>query len=218
MEQEIELAWGGHERADWDGLLARAPFATLQQSWAYGAALAETAGCRVGRCVISRRGRARALAQTFEKGGALPLSIVRILRGPVWLDPQPGVEERQAILRALRRAFRLRDRQLLVWTPELPDTIDSHADLRGCGLRRMVTGYSTALLDLSRPAETLRRELRGKWRNMLTSAEKAGLSVRMTATGRPFEWLVRQAETQRRRGGYFAPSAAMIHAIAATSI
>ena len=67
MEPDIELVWGGCEREDWDGLLARAPFAALPQTWGYGAALAQTAGCRVRRCVVLRRGRPRALAQVFEK-------------------------------------------------------------------------------------------------------------------------------------------------------
>ena len=49
---------------------------------------------------------------------------------------------------------------------------------------------------------------------MLRSAEKAELSVRVGATGQPFDWLVGQADRQRRRGGYYAPSAATICAIA----
>lgn len=214
MSSDIELAWDLCERTDWDALLASAPYASLQQTWGFGAAIAETRRCHVQRCVVFNGGRARALAQTFEKDAG-PLSIVRILRGPIWLDPRPDPQERKAILRALRRAFALRRGRLLVWTPELPDTADSHAVLRDCGLRRMVTGYSTLLLDLGKPKETLRRELNGKWRNMLRSAEKAELALRVTATGRPFEWLLRQADGQRRRSGYFAPSAALIQATAA---
>ncbi len=214
MSSDIELAWNLCESADWDALLERAPFAPLQQAWGYGAAIAETRRCQVQRCVVFHGGRVRALAQTFERDVG-PLTIVRILRGPVWLDPQPDPSERNAILSALRRAFALRRGRVLVWTPELPNTSETHSALRDCGLRRMVTGYSTLLLDLDKPAETLRRELHGKWRNMLRSAEKVDLSLRVTATGRPFEWLVRQADGQRRQSGYLAPSAAMIRATAA---
>ncbi len=213
MDSKIELAWDLCEPAEWDALLARAPLAPLQQTRGFGTAIALTRRCRVRRCAVFKGGRVRALVQTFEKNTG-PLTIVRILRGPVWLDPQPDSAERREVLRTLRRAFTLRRRQLLIWTPELPDSRENHAALRGCGLRRMVTGYSTSLIDLERPGEQLRAALQGKWRNMLRSAEKAELPVQVGATGRPFEWLVRQADRQRRRGGYYAPSANMIRAIA----
>lgn len=211
---EFDLIWDSEDAAAWTRLIAAAGYSSLEQSWAYGAALAAVEGCRVRRAVVTRNGTAVAIFQSFEKGRFLPLTIARILRGPLWIGPELMPRERRTVLGLIGSRFRLAHFELLIWSPELPDDPESHAAMRASGLRRMVTGYSTALLDLSRPPEELRADLHGKWRNALVAAERSGLGVRVASGGRTLDWLVGEADAQRRRRGYAGPSGALVRAIA----
>ena len=213
--REFDLAWDACDQDAWGRLLAMAGLSTLEQSWAYGEALAATEGCRVHRAVVTRGDRPVALVQAFEKHRFLPLVPVRILRGPLWLEEGLPDDTRAAILRLIKRRFRLAKRRLLIWSPELPATPESHALMRACGARQMVTGYSTPLLDLSPPLDQLRRGLRGKWRNMLVGAEQAELAVQLAAGGRNFDWLVQRSDAFRRQSGFIGTPGSLVGAIAA---
>jgi hypothetical protein len=148
----IDLTWDAWTGREWDRYLAAAGLSTLEQSWAYGEALAAVEGCRVRRALVTRDGRPLAMVQAFEKHRFLPLAVLRILRGPLWLEPGLAPKGRQDVLHLVKRQFRLARRELLIWSPELVEGPESHALMRGCGTRRMVTGYSTLVLDLQRPA------------------------------------------------------------------
>ncbi len=211
----LELSWDRCAAGEWRSLLASAGLSSLEQSWAYGEALAKVERCRVRRAVITRRGEALALVQAFEKPSYLPVVPVRIVRGPVWIGPDLGPALRQDVLRAIKGRFPLTRRNLLIWSPELPAAPESRALMRACGMRQMVTGYSTALLDLGNPVEALRAGLHGKWRNALVAGEKAGLTVRCSAAGRDFDWLLDRCDSQRRQQGYVGPSGDLVRAMTA---
>jgi hypothetical protein len=210
----LELTWDAWAAREWDRHLAAAGLSALEQSWAYGEALAAVEGCRVRRALVTRAGAPLAMVQAFEKRRFLPLAVIRILRGPLWLDPGLGPDERREVLRLVKRRFRLARRELLIWSPELAAGPESHALMRGCGAWQMVTGYSTLLLDLQRPAAELRAGLHGKWRNMLVAAEKSGLGVRLAVGGRNFDWLVERAEALRRRRGFIGTPGVLVRAVA----
>ena len=210
----LEVAWDACAAVDWARHLAMAGISSLEQSWAYGEALAATEGCRVRRALITGAGGALAMVQTFEKHRFLPLDVVRILRGPLWLEPGLSPERRQAVLHLVKRQFRLSRRELLIWSPELTQGRESLKLMRSCGARQVVTGYSTVVLDLQPPEDDLRAGLHGKWRNRLVVAEKAGLSVNVASGGRTLDWLVDRAEAFRRRTRFVGPSGALVGAIA----
>ena len=48
--------------------------------------------------------------------------------------------------------------------PELPNTPDNQLAFKKAGYRRVMSGFSTAWLDLRPTAEELRVALKGKWR------------------------------------------------------
>ena len=210
----LELTWDAWTGSAWDRHLAVAGLSALEQSWAYGEALAAVEGCQVRRALVTRADRPLAMVQAFEKHRFLPLAVLRILRGPLWLEPGLAPEGRQDVLRLVKRAFRLARRELLIWSPELAEEPESHDLMSGCGTRQMVTGYSTLVLDLQRPAVELRAGLHGKWRNMLVAAEASGLSVRHAASGRSFDWLVERAEAFRRRRGFIGMPSVLAQAVA----
>ncbi len=185
----IEIAYDVLSRSDWERLLGRADRPAFEQCWAYGAAVAEGGKAVVRRAVVSLDGRPCALVQGIVRRFGGVVTVTQILRGPVLLAPARDRESREAVFRAIRNGFRRGWHTPLLWIPELPDAPASHALMRAIGARRVVTGYSSAWVDLALPQDELRRRLHGKWRNALRRAERNSLRVRHGAGGRAFSWL-----------------------------
>ncbi len=120
--------------------------------------------------------------------------ITATLRGPLWhADTSPT--DRIAALRTLRCAgLRL---------VEAEDATSADI-LRAAGFRMVATPAHVAELDLTPDVINRRRALDGKWRNCLTHAEAAGLTLhRRTLTG-PSDPLLLAELAQRRTRGYRA--------------
>ena len=159
-------------------------------------------------------GGERALLQLSERRILGRLRLARLVRGPVWLGAVPAPEALLPLYRAIRAAYRPRRLRPLLWTPELQAGPEGAALLHGLGLRPMVTGYSTAWLDLRQPEAALRAGLHGKWRNSLKAAEAAGLEIRRDEP-EALDWLLARHEGQRRRRRLVAPGDAFVRALAA---
>jgi hypothetical protein len=197
------------EAREWDRLLGTVGRSSLEQSWAYGEAVAGLHGAAVTRLIIENNDRPVALAQGFRVRRFKIGSVNRILRGPLWLEDLSG-EQQLEVCRTIRRAFRKRVTDLLFWLPELPDTPDAKHFMRSMGMRRMVTGYSTVWLDLRPDEDKLRGGLHGKWRNALVAAEQAGLRVRAAERNRAFEEAMVAYDQFRRKQRFIGPPGDLI--------
>ncbi len=200
--QELSL------RSSWCWLLGSAGRIAVQQSWAYGEAVA-AAGHAVCRLGWQEGATTRAVLQLHRRRLPLGLTAALVLRGPVWLAaaPDPTLEDR--LMRALAPWT---GRTALLWQPD-----DGSVRGRRAGVRRLWTGASIVLLDLAPPLDRLRAGLDGKWRNMLKAAEGTGLTVRIDRSGPRLDWLVAEAERQRLARGYAGPAPAFTQRLAAAS-
>lgn len=194
----MRVHWSGHERSQWDAW-HRTAAAALQQDWAYGEAMREGAvGCLRAR--VEAEGRTVAIAQFISVRLAMVVGTALCARGPVFLEPLDD-GARALVYRSLKRSVPIRWPRAMFLSPdETPEAI-----LGVRRLRRVVTGYATVVLDLSRDAEALRAAMHPKWRNRLVAAERAGLAVQRVG-GKPaqYQWLLDKEEHQRRRRGYLA--------------
>ena len=206
----FEISHG--DRRDWDRLLRQAGKSSLEQSWAYGDAVATLHGTEVRRRIIHRADAPVALVQGFRTRDLKIGSINRILRGPVWLSELSGSDRLEAC-RLIRREFRARITDLLFWLPDLPDTADSMDHMKALGMRRMVTGYSTVWLDIRPDEDRLLSRLQGKWRNSLRAGEKAGLRARAADRDRAFEDSMAAYDKFRRKQRFIGPPADLIRHI-----
>jgi len=92
-----------------------------------------------------------------------------------------------------------------IFTPEVDVDQASRQSHACAALSRVVTGYSTVMVELRRDADVLRRSLDGNWRNRLVAAERGGLEVRNESDDARAHQQVVQAEwEQRRHRGYFS--------------
>ena len=199
---DLQVRWTGHDRAEWEAL-HQSCAGSLQQSWAYGQAM-QALGVPCLRARVFEGGRLVGAAQFL--GQRLPWFVRSALcsRGPLWL-PHSSTALRERAVGALRANLPLRRPRVVLFTPELEV---SQAEREGnpfSGLRRVMTGYSTVLVDLARDPSALRKRLDGKWRNRLAAAEKAWPAPRDESTDAQAVADLVQAEwTQRRHRGYFS--------------
>ncbi len=213
----VALDWTDLPERRWNAFLARAHQPALEQSWAYGTAFATlAAGHGVERCAIRQCNETIGVLQVLTKERFAGLRLGHILRGPAWLAP-PDATTLDATFRAVRSRYRWRRGAVLLWMPDLPFADSVVAAMRGAGMRRVMTGYHTAWVDLARDDAALRAGLAGKWRNLLVKAENSGIRVRATnGAGADADWLIGEHDAFRRARRHKAPDAAALHALLAT--
>ena len=191
-------------RITWDIALMSRP-AALQQDWSYGEAVTALGG-EVRRVGILDGNTLVGLAQftTRRIGGVVQMALCT--RGPVWLeDVDPA--GKAAAIRALRKGLGLGWPRLTLVSPDT-ESADGMA-----GRSRVMTGYSTVMLDLTQDLEALRAGLDRKWRNRLNAAEKSDLVVQQNGTKlAQYRWLLETEEGQRASRGYRSTPAALVPA------
>ena len=191
----MQVRWNDIERGEWDAL-HRTAVGPLQQSWAYGQAMA-AAGVVCLRARLLHQGRNVGLAQFLGRrlGGLIGLALCP--RGPLMLPPHDDAAGLAAACRALGRGLPLARPRVTLFSPSSAHPLP--------GLHRVVTGQSVVLLDLQASPEALRAGLHGKWRNRLAAAERAGLRAqRVGAKPAQYGWLLERELAQREGRGYQA--------------
>lgn len=200
--------WDGATRAQWQEWLAQAGRSNLLQSWSYGEAKADASGWEVTRGVFYTGDKPVAIAQVLRR--RLGLRISRINRGPLFLRA-PNPEEQRAVWVELSSLGDLRRGGVLSAAPELPLTGRTLSLMAGLGFRQSgISGHESAWIDLSLELDALRRQLNGKWRNMLVSAEKSGLELESGSDDSRVEWMLHQYEELKNDAKFTGPPAALL--------
>ena len=97
--------------------------------------------------------------------------------------------------------FRSRPLRVVLWSPNEPAPALQAGEV--AGLSRVMTGYSTAYLDLTRPEEALRESMDGNWRNRLVKAERqAEMRVTVEPSLPMCRWLLEREGEQRVQRGF----------------
>lgn len=213
-DSATEILWRPCDRAEWEHLTLVAGKSSLEQSWAYGAAVESEHGLRVERGIVEQAGEPLALAQAFCRD-RLFVHMARLLRGPIWLIDPLADSRADAVCRVIKEHYRRRRLgDLLFWLAELPEDPRSDVLLQAQGLKPVVTGYSSIWLDLEPPLETLRAGLHGKWRNALAQAEKAGITIEETTHPRRLNQGLLLYDRFRRKKRFLGPNGDFIAALA----
>lgn len=192
----MKAIWNALEAGPWDALHRQAA-APLQQDWAYGSAMSRI-GTDTARARVVDGDRTIAIASfTIRRVGGL-VGVMLCTRGPVWADEVDPTTRRE-VYRLLRRTAPVRHPRVALFSPEA-----GSAGEAGCmGMHRVMTGYSTVIVDLERDLLSLRRALDGNWRNRLNVAERSKVRVLRNGT-KPsqYQWLLDREAAQRRARGY----------------
>ena len=187
----MKVDWGSQDMVAWDQAHAAAA-APLQQDWAYGSTMVSI-GARVLRASVQADGVPVAQAQFIVRKFAKYVSLALCTRGPLWLQ-EVSAKDKAAVYKQMRQTLPLDGLRFMMVTPneELDDKLGLPA------VRRVMSGYSTVMLDISQPMDVLRAQLDKRWRHRLGGAEKSELNVqRMGTNPGQYRWLL-DAEMQQR--------------------
>ena len=206
----MEFDWSpiSHER--WRDLLREAPRANLLQSWPYAVA------ARLHDQMMSRRG-------LIVEGGRMigfmqiqeirlgPIHVVKLYRGPLWLDADPPEDRWPSFLTAFNWAF---PRRLGRWRRVLFELDESEANrsiLRAARFAPKGTEpYRTTILDLTPDIAKLRAGLKRNWRNHLGQAERHAFEITDDRHGLDAADFLAGYGADKARRGYPGPEPARL--------
>lgn len=195
---------------EWATLLATLDRPPLEQSWGFGQSMVAF-GRQPHRLCLERDGQAMGIAQVVEQRLG-PLRLCHLLRGPLLL-PGAAPDLLPRTVGLLRQHFRRRDRRLLLVTPELPAGDKANDLCRQAGIARVVTGYATSWVDLTRP--DLEAGMGGGFRKALKKARGEKLTLAASHGGADLDWIIRHHDDHRRQRRLMAPPARQAAALVA---
>jgi hypothetical protein len=191
----MKAAWGTQDSEAWDAAHAQAA-GPLQQDWAYGSTMLVSGGTVI-RAVIQADGHTVGLAQCVVRRFGNLGGVALCTRGPLWLAPLSGKDKAHAY-RSLRQSLPVKGLRFMFVTPNEPIS----EDLGLSSFKRVMTGYATALLDLSPSMEDLRAGLEKRFRQRVGGAEKSELTVHRVGTNvGQYRWLMDAEQQQRDNRG-----------------
>lgn len=191
------ILWNQIDYPQWDHAHALVSGA-LQQDWAYGTSL-KALGITCHRAEVILNGETVALAQFICRRYGFLVGIALCTRGPLWLKPV-SADDQTRIYRELKRSLPLARPRFVLFSPDITDP----ADLGLRKLIRVMTGYSTVMVDLTQTAEQLRAAMEGRWRNRLVAAERAQLDIVRTGDHPDqYRWLLDEERAQRERKSFY---------------
>jgi hypothetical protein len=217
QEATLEIDWSPIPPAEWRLLLDDAPRANLLQSWPYAVA------ARLHDQMMSRRGRIVEAGRTLgllqiQEIRLGPIHVLRLHRGPLWLDADAPFPRWQAFFRLFIREFPRRIGRWRHILPELDASKEARALIEAAGFRpRNHEPYRTALLDLTPPLDTIRRRLKGKWRNSLCQAERSGVVVVADRVGAMASSFLARYGADKAERGYRGPKPARLATLIAAA-
>lgn len=208
---QIYVKQGVVNPAAWSDADQTSPF-PLQQHPTYGRAL-EQFGATAIQTEIYRGDAIIARALLIQRRFLGLISFTTLFRGPVWCTKDISDAEQQLVWKALKADFSSWRWNFLCVMPEMVNSPSSIKILKGAAYRRVMSGFSTAWLDLRSEVEVLRASLKGKWRNQLVGAEKSCLD--MSIGGRKahqYDWLLEKEAAQRSNRRYQATPLGLVPA------
>ncbi len=195
----MDLLWNPPQAAAWADF-HRQHAGSLQQAWAYGEAL-KSLGIEVTRVVAHEQGRWCACAQFIARRILGYISLASCSRGPIFAD---GLSEsrRADFYQNVRRNLPLKPLRVPLFSPNTALQNWNPAEIGR--LHRVLTGYSTVMVDLDLSAEQLRSDMDAKWRNRLVRGESTpGLKVFSQPSRTQMHFLLAREAEQRKRKGFF---------------
>jgi len=199
----IDIQWDAFTREQWHGWMQAVGRSNLLQSWAYGEAKASTGGWQVRRGVFVRQGEPIAIVQMLEKRVGGLLKILRVNRGPLFICNRITEGDRHAVLLKLTELGSVLRGTLLSMAPEL--CLDGSALKLAAHYGIKIfrpRGWESIWLDLRLSPEILRKQLNGKWRNMLVIAEKHELTIEVGTTRELFDWILARHQEDRQEKNF----------------
>ncbi len=202
--------------ASWQDADQNAPI-PLQQHPVYGLAL-EAFGAQASQLHFISGGETCGGALLIHRKILGILRVTTLFRGPLWHSAELPLTTKISCYNTLRDTYSPWRWNFLISLPEANDDPSTLTHFKAAGMKRIMTGFSTAWLDLQPKETLLRSQLKGKWRNQLVKAEKSALSISIGGKkSHQYDWLLDKESSQRSARKYQATPLGLVPAFVAAS-
>ncbi len=185
----------------------------LSQSWDYGEAKKRGQRWCPMRGIVKENDQPIALFQAWIKSFGL-FKVVRMSYGPLWLIESPNLEQIKGVFYAIKCLWNIKRGSILFVAPNLPHLSEYSQILTELRYyKRKTEIFESGHVDLTQPTTTLRKELRGNWRNQLTSAEKKELVFHASVERDDFHWLMQCFKQYRKEKKFYGHSIYLLEAL-----
>ena len=199
---DLIIDWNQISQVEWERRLTTVDHSAFQQAWAYGAIYAHGQGTgkvNVARFVVYDGSAAIGMGQIVTRRFFGFLKIALLLRGPVWFG-EVTVEQKKQVLHKIRKRYPLKTFNLFAFSPEEAEGLVSYEAM---GFRKVITGFSTVMIDLKPSEDQLWQNLYGKNRTSIRKAEKYNFKVIFGDHNHPHvEWLLSHEKKQQKDKKY----------------
>ncbi|WP_417623731.1 lipid II:glycine glycyltransferase FemX [Paremcibacter congregatus] len=195
---ELIIDWNHMTQKEWDRHLSQAEHCSFQQAWAYGT-IFNRDKVNVNRFVVYDGLDPIGMGQVVTRRFFGFLKVALLLRAPLWLRPV-SADIKKEVLEKIRLHFPLKSFNLFAFSP---DETESHQSYKDMGFRRVITGYSTVLLDINRTEDDLWQNLYGKTRTSIRKAEKSHMDIQYGDHHHyHIDWLLKHEKKQQKDKKY----------------
>lgn len=201
------IKWNTQSIEGWEEKFSRIPRSNILQSYTYAIASCPLQKQKARWGLIEIDGKEAGIVQIFEAGILWKrIHAVMIDRGPLWFDGFGNAMQVKCFFDELNRQFPQRWGRKRRILPETEDGPTAQKMISQTGLQFFGKGYETIWLDLTPDIETLHANLKPGWRNKLSRAEQAGLSIEWDTTGTHLAWLIGIYAADKEARGYSGPT------------
>lgn len=163
---------------EWQELLKSSSSANWMQTWAYAQASLKKDFIPSRMATFNDENNNIVALFAFQKIKLGPFLYIRINRGPLWLNRKPNEEDIINFAKALRHQFPKTFFSRIKWLAEFEPTPVGYQKLSELHFQLTNQKFETSWVNLTEPAEELRKKLRQKWRNSLNKFEKSDVIIR----------------------------------------
>ena len=190
----VKVEWQNVSESSWDKYISQSERSNILQSWGYGESKSAIEKWDVRRGVFFKGGEPIAIVQLLQKRFFKTVVLNRINRGPLPLRELTSLETR-AIYKELGRLGNIFKARVLFFAPQNALSGENILLMNQLGFRQTKNHpWESIWMDLSIESNLLRKNLDGKWRNMLNFSEKAGLEPIFGTDQKIFDWLMEEHE------------------------
>lgn len=210
---QCTIDWSPISSEAWEADFRSVRRSTLLQHFPYAQAnrAVNQTGARHGRIMID--GVPAGVLQLGEVGVLRNMvHAVNLDRGPLWFEGFGSSAHVGAFFASFAKQFPKRLGRKMRLLPEVKDNTPNRLAVEQAGYTRRdnVPGYETIWLALDADEDKLRAGLNGKWRNILSKAERTDLSVSEDWSGATSAEFLTAYEADRADKGYEGASVKLL--------
>lgn len=189
-------------REEWNKLLRNCSLNNLWQSWPYGQGMCATECWTAHHDVILQADAPIAAVQTFTRKHKKIISLARIQRGPVYMEPMP-LEKKLEILDFIRQYWTQEKKHILYISPSLTADEVTAEQITNLGYQEggEQAWWGTIRFNLEHDEDALFKQLTSKWRNRLRKALQHDLKAEHCHSCDDYDFFMKQyAEFAQQKG------------------